>query len=699
MNLKHFFYLSSLLFFIAACSSAPKKIEPPSLPEPLRPPVADASGSTTLHAAEIAAQLTELPKTRFKETPQALPRKSTTAQLGGAARIPKFATKAPLSINLDGVPLPAFINEVFGSLLGLSFEIEPKVQKKRELVTLRVTTPQTPAQLYRLAVQVLNNYRVAMEWQGDLIRFVKTRGKVTETPSMIVDGLTLPHVPASHRPIIQFVPLKVVRNTQVRSWLQQAFKGQKLTIQEDAGRNAIILIGTPVLVRQATEAISVLDQPLMRGQYSIRIEPAFLSADVLAKQLTNVLNAHGYGATSSASYGSIIVLPIKETNIIIAFAMDPKVLAYVQQWADELDHINIQQNEVNKPGLYLYPVRNTTAQLIADVLNNVLGSLGVAPAVPIGKGKTAKALNKGLKLVVDPHRNALLFTGTGEEWARVVPIIKEMDKPPKQVLIEVTIAEITLSDKDEYGIRWLLEEADIDGLDGSVNLGLGVGSSGLSYTLSRAGQVRAVLNAFTSSSRATILSTPRLMVRSGSSASIDVGTEIPTITSQATSNQQIGGDSAILQQVQYRRTGILLNIKPVVYAGRRIDLQISQQVSEATENTMSNISSPMIFNRQIETELSLSDGHSILLGGLIKNNQSDGWSGVPILSDIPIIGHLFRVDKTIMDRTELIILITPYVIDDDAEAKAITETIKRRLKLMPAPLLDAMESGAKKPKP
>ena len=693
MNLIRFTNTLIILFIITACASPPPQIDPPSLPEPLRPPITKGDTATVLQASETTVQTTEIPQTHFKPTPQALPRQSTSAKLGGAKRTPRFATQAPISVNVDGLPLPAFINEVFGNLLGLSFEIEPNVQKKRELVTLRVTQPQSPVQLYRLAIQVLNNYQVAMVWQGDLIRFVRVKGKPSVSPSLIVQGLTLPHVPASHRPIIQFVPLKVVRNAQVRNWIQQAFKGHDLKIQEDAQRNAIILIGTPQLVKQAADAIRVLDQPLMRGQYSVRIEPAFLEADVLAKQLINVLTAHGYAASSSANHGSIIILPIKETNIIIAFATDPKILAYVQQWADELDQFNIQNSDIEKPGLYFYPVKNTTAQLIADVLNNLLGSLNSMPISRTTRRKTAKKPKKrqtkttkkgDFNLIVDPHRNALLFTGYGEQWARLLPILRNMDKPPKQVLIEVTVAEITLSDKDELGIKWVLEKANLGGLDGSLStMGLGVGAGGLTYKLANAGQDRAVLNAFISSSRATILSTPRLMVRSGSSASIDIGTEIPTLTSQTTSNQQIGGNSAVLQQVQYRRTGILLDITPVVYAGRRVDLQINQQVSEARENTTSSISSPAIFNRQISTELSLSDGHSILLGGLISNNSSDGWSGVPILSDLPIIGQLFRVNKTTADRTELIIMITPYVIDDDTEAKAISETIRQRLELLP----------------
>ncbi len=668
------------ILMVAACTPA-KQISPPILPKPLRPPVTtDEEIPTTLEKAKTAVKTPESPRTRFKPTPQGLPRQSATAPLGEKEFIPRFATQSPISINVEGLPLPAFINEVFGNLLGLSFEISPDIQRKTELVTLRVSKPQNPAQLYKLAVQVLINYKVAIEWQGDLMRFVKATKKATLSPSLIGEGLTLPTVPASHRPIIQFIPLKVVRNVHVRSWIQQAFKGHKLKVQEDAERNAIILIGSPQLVSQAVEAIKVLDQPLMRGQYSVRIEPAFLSAPVLAEQLIKVLNAHGYKASSS-SYGSIIILPIKETNAIIVFAADAKILAYVQQWADKLDQINPKTSKISKPGLYLYPVKNTTAQLIAEVVNKLWDSIS-----HVSVGKSQNQPTKRAKLIVDPHRNALLFTGTGDEWARLLPILNEMDKPPKQVLIEVTIAEVTLADKEEHGIEWTINKANIGGLDGQLGtLGaLGLGGSGLSYTLSNAGQARAVLNAFASNSRATILSTPRLMVRSGSSASIDIGTEIPTLTSQLTTDQGQNNNAAILQQVQYRRTGILLSIKPIVYAGRRVDLQIDQQVSEARENTTSNISSPAIFNRRIKTELSLSDGQSILLGGLISNNRSEGWGGVPVLSDIPIIGQLFRVDRSTRDRTELIVMIVPYVIDDDAEAQAISETIRRRLELLPA---------------
>ncbi|RKZ52936.1 MAG: hypothetical protein DRQ99_32135, partial [Candidatus Parabeggiatoa sp. nov. 3] len=343
------------------------------------------------------------------------------------------------------------------------------------------------------------------------------------------------------------------------------------------------------------------------------------------------------------------------------------------------DRLNTQPTN-DKPGLFFYPVKHTAASSIVNVINQILQE-HVRSDRPkqVPKG-TSPLPQSPMRMMVDGPRNAILFSGNNEEWARLLPLLQEMDRPIKQVLIEATIAEITLSEKDDRGIEWVLNKADLGGLEGQLGtlnkLGLG-SSAGLTYTLSNAGQARAVLNAFVSNSRATILSTPRLLVNSGSQASIDIGTEIPTLSSTTTG---LNTDSNIIQQIQYRRTGTSLTIKPTVYAGRRVDLTITQQISESQPNETSSIDSPVIFNRTINTHLTLNDGHSVLLGGMISNSRSQGRSGIPILSDIPLIGQLFRVDKSSGQRTELIIMIIPYVIDGDEEAKAITEAFKRQLK-------------------
>lgn len=692
----HRIVIVSLVVLVTGCVPI-AAVFSPSLPTPLRKPIKTEKVSATSEM-KLAAEK-PISQIRFQPTPSLPGTTATTssAQLSETGSFPHFAKVAPVSVNVEGLPLPAFINEVFGNLLGLSFEIDNPIQPRTELVTLRATEAQPPQQLYQLAQQVLANYGVAIQLQGDFLRFTATKNQPPNPlPSMIVQGLTLPEVPPSHRPVFQFVPLKVVGYNQIKRWIEQLYKGYDIVIQEYSENNAIVLMGSPQLVGQAVEAIRFFDQPSMQSRYSLRIEPAFLSAAVLAQKLTEVLTTQGYSVSSRPAFSNITLLPINETNTIMLFASDQETLAYVQQWAEQLDQLNLNQQigtDDNKPRLFFYPVKNTPAEPLVALLNNLSGALNK----PNQPAATAKFL-------VDPNRNAILFTGLGEEWAHLLPVLQEMDKPAKQVLIEATIAEIILTDQDQRGIEWVLNQANLGSLEGKLGTltepsSLGMGGSGLTYTLSNAGKARAVLNAFASNSRATILSTPRLMVRSGSEATINVGTEIPTLTSQTSSaNVQIEGSTGFVQQIQYRRTGMTLGLTPIVYAGRRVDLTINQQISEARPNSTSNISSPEISNRQISTKLSLSDGHSVLLGGLIYNNRNEGRSGVPILSDIPLIGQLFRVDKASTTRTELIIMIIPYIIEDEEETTAITEALQQQLELITLPTKQSEQKSPKQPK-
>jgi general secretion pathway protein D len=676
----------SLILELTACS-VPYSID--GTPNPLRDTQADTSQASPVPERNLPKVP---PTTGFKETPSYQNAVDKVSPQGSGSETQKFKDNKPLQVNVESLPLPAFINEVFGNLLGMSFEVEASLQTKKDLVTLRVSEPQTPPQLYQVARQILDNYGVTSVKQGDILRFVPTTAAPESgEPPILISGRALPNVPVSHRPVFQIVPLRVVRNIQVAGWLRQLYPSKKLQISEDPERNAIILSGMPDLVRNAAEAIGFLDQPNMKGRYSLRIEPVFLSADELSTQLVSVLNTQGFTATQGAGLASVIVLPLKTVNAVIAFAADQQVLEHVKRWASTLDkpgHLPKKEQ-----GLFFYPVQNTKAENLSKVLTPLLqGVLGdtspttpnlTNPAVPQNPA-TPMNSTTGRRMVVDTNRNAILYQGDAESWARLLPILKEMDQPAKQTLIEVTIAEVTLSDKETLGIEWLIKDLNLGGLTGTLTSSLGVANSttGLTYAFNSAGQTRAVLNAFASNSQVNILSSPRVMVKSGESASINVGTDVPIVTSQSSDSTTVrSGTTGILQQIQYRRTGIILHVKPTVHAGNRIDLEVNQEVSLAQENTISSISSPSISNRSVETKLSLSDGGSVLLGGLISSNTNRGHSGIPILKDLPLIGSIFRSDKQTYDRTELMIVIVPYVINTDQDAQSMTETFRQRLSL------------------
>ena len=191
-----------------------------------------------------------------------------------------------------------------------------------------------------------------------------------------------------------------------------------------------------------------------------------------------------------------------------------------------------------------------------------------------------------------------------------------------------------------------------------------------------------MLNLFYKDNGVVIRSRPRLLVKSGETASIDVGNEIPVITRKSGSDQQVDGTTNIVQEVSYRKTGVQLEIKPLVQANGLVDLAISQQLSEAVPSADTSLAgSPTILNRRISTSLTLRDGGSLLMGGLISGNQGAGTTGVPVLSQLPVLGRLFRTDAVQQDRTELMVMVTPYVIADHEEGWELTRRTREQFDL------------------
>jgi general secretion pathway protein D len=248
------------------------------------------------------------------------------------------------------------------------------------------------------------------------------------------------------------------------------------------------------------------------------------------------------------------------------------------------------------------------------------------------------------------------------------------------------VAEVTLTDDQQFGVAWMARNSDLGKFNGNISSGklaAAGGGPGLSYLLDIGGQTRATLTALASQNRITVLSTPRLMVKSGEDANIDVGTEVPTISAQATSGIQTGGNTGIIQSIQYRKTGILLSIKPVVYSDDRVDIELRQEVSEALPvGADSSVNSPAIFNRSVSTSLNLRDGSAILLGGLMSQRRTNANSGVPFLKDVPLLGNLFKTQSRGTTRTEMVLMIVPYILESDGQAEALSRSLSERYQLL-----------------
>lgn len=685
--------LSSVL---GACATVP----PPAFPDPLRAPKAEAEPEA-LPGDEAATR--GRPRVESGPTIETSPVRTVDRR-----KLPPMKSSEPVALTLDGVTLSAFINEVFGTQLGFSLDVDPAVRSRQELVSLRLVDPEPPHRLYVIAEEVLKRYQINItEAEGGVLRFAPGSADDVE-PARLITGRALPDVPAGERPVFVAMPLDITEPGRITAQVRNLLGANAgVTLTEMLESNAVLISGRPTAVQATMEAIALLDRASLRDKKSLRINPLYLGADVLAKELTDVLQAQGYSVRQgTGGSGALTFVPVTSANALLIFSESDPALAAAAEWAERLDQPS--DENAGDGGVYLYFARHTTVESLLPVLQALVGGTGAggnplagggAAAATGGSTSTRPAAESGGarggnratvmggvggQLAVDPIRNVIVFQGEAQKWRAVQGVLARLDQPARQVVIEVTIAEVTLTDEFEHGVEWALRNVGVSNFTGPIgfNTGSEPNSGGVVWSpISSSGQVRAVMNLFAQDSRVSILSTPRLMVKSGESASIDVGTEVPIITSQATAVDlptTPGNGSSILQQVQYRKTGVLLEIDAVVHSGQRVDLKVAQEVSEATQTDTSDISSPSIFSRRLETSLSLSDGESMLLGGLISNSTTQSKSKVPGLGDIPVVGKLFQSASDLETRTELLMLITPYVIEDASQARAITDAVRAR---------------------
>jgi general secretion pathway protein D len=622
---------------------------------------------------------------------------------GGRLQVEPFTLRLgtePVSASFDQMPLNAFINTVFGDILKVSYQLDAGLGTRTDMVTLRAE-PQPPQRFLDLVRQVLASYGIAVTERSGVLMIIPSATLAQQTPA-IIRSRALADVPAGLRPVFQYVELLHVRPQTIATVVNEAF-GPRVRVVQMAAANAVLLIGLPDDVRAVLGTVQLFDQPALANRLAVKLSPSYWTVERLASKLAEVLKTEGYEVSARIDAAGLIqMIPLESINALVVFAPDQATIDHVLAWARELDQ---PSQVIGNNTIFYYAVRNTKAETIAPLLAIIDQGIATGPATaaqpsapaaappaagtatgiaaPVSPGVSAtpRAPSATQRIVVDPGRNAIIFKGSAEEFSQIRSLLESLDQPVREALIEVTVAEIRLTDQLNLGVEWAIRNAGID--SSKINFGtlggLGIGTSGFNFTvLNDAGQTRALLNAFAKDERFSILSSPRLLAKSGSEARIQVGTEVPILTSQQSTSTNVQGNPTILQSIQYRSTGVLLSVKPVIHAGDRIDLEVSQEVSEATANTTSQISSPVISNRKVGTNLTLRDGTTVILGGLISENRDLSDSGIPLLKDLPGLGQLFKTQSTANRKTELIILITPYIIDSDEQARSITDAFRQR---------------------
>jgi general secretion pathway protein D len=292
-----------------------------------------------------------------------------------------------------------------------------------------------------------------------------------------------------------------------------------------------------------------------------------------------------------------------------------------------------------------------------------------------------------IRVVADEKNNALVVYARPRDYQMILPIIQKLDKVPLQVLIEATIAEVTLNNKLQYGVQFFLTGPGEGRLELTQATTGSLGTAdiagvfpGFNYLVNNLASQRAVVNLLRSISDVTVLSSPQLLVVDHQTAGLQVGAQVPIVVQSAQS--VITSQAPIVNSVEYRNTGVILKVTPRVNSTGLITLDIDQEVSEVAQTTTSNIDSPTINDRHIATSVIIKDGETIALGGLIRDNRNNSQAGIPVLSEIPGIGPLFRSTSNSRERDELIVLLTPRVIRNVNDARAMTADVGNSMRAL-----------------
>lgn len=298
--------------------------------------------------------------------------------------------------------------------------------------------------------------------------------------------------------------------------------------------------------------------------------------------------------------------------------------------------------------------------------------------------KEEKKVIKVGNIVADKSTNTLIIKATPIEFEVIKSLMRELDTVPKQVLIEMVIAEVSLGQGLQYGVEGLLK-GFLDST--SFTIGTSFGLAPQARTLqgfttiifNKNNDIRGILNFLASKTSLKVLSAPHILVKDNEEAKIEVGAEVPILTQQVV--PITGGTLNVQNTVQYRTTGVVLRVRPIVSADNSVTMKITQEVSDAVKNTVQpELTSPLITKRSASTTLILRNEQVGLLGGIIQNRLQRQKSGVPLLSDIPGLGILFSNESTSSSNTELILLIKARVISTPEEEQSAKESFKSKLK-------------------
>ena len=628
------------------------------------------------------------------------------------------------TLNFEALDIRQIVQYILGDYLKELFTIHPQTTGN---ATIRTSKPVSRQDLIPILEMLLRQNGQVMVKEEGMYKIMPaslgTRGSVS--PAL---GGTSKPLPNGYS--VQIIQLKFVGVADMARILAP-YQVDATSVQQDALRNLLIISGTQRELRHLLDIVELFDVDFLAG-YSIGLYQLSTDVKALGADLDRLF---GQG-TASPLAGIVKYIPIERLNALLVVTTQPRYLDEAKKWIERLDKSGGVAGGLR---LNVYPVQHGKAEKLAALLSEVYGNKGtgttptlapgqrpaqittapaapgspVAPQTPLQSALQSLVsfagggvgVSKDVRIIADNDNNALLILASPSDYETIQSALRQLDVPRRQVSVEVLVAEVQLTDELKFGIEWFINSRNNTvgalrnpGTSGSLPgvlptlPGLGTATSARSLIASTPGlqlinvvgtDIRAVLQALGTDGRSKIVSTPRIMVLDNEKASINVGQQISVDTGSSTGT---GTGGNVVTTRQYLSTGVILTVTPRINSGGRVTLDVNQEVSAPTG--ASGTANPTIATRKAQTVVTVGSGETMVLAGLIQEIDRSGSAGVPLLSKIPLIGGLFGTQSFSRDRTELVLLITPTVVTNSDDARAVTDEIRKKLpaleKFLPA---------------
>ncbi len=605
-----------------------------------------------------------------------------------------------VSVNFRGAPLLEVVQVILGDVLKVPYTIESDI---KGAVTLVSAEPISENALLDILESLLSANGIIMAQASNGIYrlggVVGLRAELpvrTDFPNIASKGYTTRIIPLTYISVLEAV--KVLKPLGL----------DKNVIHADPVRNLLMVSASAPVMDNLINTLQTFDVDVLEGMSFGIYEVFNTGAATVVERFNNLL-----GNELSPLVGMVKLVPMEELNSIMVVTPRSHYLATVKTWIERLDELAVtgDKDEVNgRPAvqLYVYEVQNGDAEELEALLTKLFGKNSGLLDEPSSSGKTVpgwsvkkvgtkkisgtanKAISRTRKssnadsagvpqIVANTSNNSLLILTEPKIWRLISSTLKKLDVVPAQVLVEVSIWEVSLDNSLRFGVEWFFENEFNGGDIGLATLDLG--SAGIAATVpgfsflasDLLGGWQAVINTLDKQSNVKVLSSPSILVLNNETAEITVGNQQPVRTGTSVSD---GG--TVTENIKFKDTGVSLTVTPRVNAGGLVIMEITQDVTDVG-NIDEATGQRAFLKRKIKSKVAVQSGETIVLGGLIQQNQTEGASGLPFLSRIPILGGLFGSQSDEEKRTELLVTISPTAVIQKPDMAKIGQDFRTRM--------------------